>query len=454
MKHLKAIIISLTFCFAGNVPAKQFITATLNEPLIVPAITNENPRLWYTTERLAFLRNAYQNKTQPHFKAISKVISIAQNTLAVETKPYTGTNCVDFRVSGTADSRKAVSLALAYHITGNKAYQQKAAEIVVAWAKAMPGGPLSIIERNDQFPNIGLNTYCGTSGLVLTYDLLVHEKSFSAVDKKSVEDWLQELVKTHREAIYRWSKSWKTVNGKYVESTNPNDIGYFGGQYFQNHVVESQLGLLEIGYALGDKQLVQYVLDSDNNPRDLKKMISGAIHITGDKNYHIFTDTAFVAKKGREYKKDVSNLNWMTIPPETGEVYDRYRTIEGHGLGYALHCFNLLLQSAELARNNGIDFYQFKGKKGQNLLLPFMYYADFAKTADCTIKSGYYVWSDIDQTKSLGDHMELWELGAVRYPKNAEIFKSVITCKYYKRGDVGLYNVHNPLMSWFLAVGE
>ena len=119
-----------------------------------------------------------------------------------------------------------------------------------------------------------------------------------------------------------------------------------------------------------------------------------------------------------------------------------------------MHCFNLLLQSAELARNNGIDFYHFTGKNGQNLLLPFQYYADFAKTADCTIKSGYYVWSDIDQTKSQGEHMELWELGVLRYPKNAELFKSVITCKYYKRGDVGLYNVHHPLMSWFLAVGE
>jgi hypothetical protein len=186
----------------------------------------------------------------------------------------------------------------------------------------------------------------------------------------------------------------------------------------------------------------------------LKKLISGAIHIKGDSNYYMFTDTAFVAKKGRQYKKDVSKLNWITIPPETGEMYDRYRNIEGYGLGYALHCFNLLLQSAELARNNGIDFYQFKGKKGQNLLLPFMYYADFAKTANCTIKSGYYVWSNLDQSKSLGEHMEIWELGAVRYPKNSELFKSVLTCEYYKRGDVGLYNVHNPLMSWFLAVGE
>ena len=454
MNLKKAIFITLAILLAANLPAKKLIVATLNEPLIVPAITNENPRLWYTTERLAFLRQAYQNKTQPHFKAINKVISIALNALKVEAKPYTGSVSNDFREAATADSRKAVCLALAYHITGDKAYQQKAAEILVAWAKAMPGGPLSILERNARFANVGLDTYSGTSGLVLTYDLLVHEKTFNANDKKLVADWFKELAKTHQEAIQRWSKSWKTVNGNYVESTNPKDLTYFGGQYFQNHVVESQLGLLEIGYALGDKQLVQYVLDNDKNPRDLKKLISGAILIKGDTNYFKFKDTAFVAKKGLQYKKDVSNLNWMAIPPETGEMYDRYRTIEGHGLGYALHCFNLLLQSAELARNNGIDFYQFTGKNGQNLLLPFMYYADFAKTADCTIKSGYYAWSNLDQSKSLDEHMELWELGAVRYPEKAELFKSVITCKYYKRGEVGLYNVHNPLMSWFLAVGE
>ena len=80
---------------------------------------------------------------------------------------------------------------------------------------------------------------------------------------------------------------------------------------------------MEIGYALGDKQLVQYVLDSDNNPRDLKKLISGAILIKGDTNYFKFTDTAFVSKKGLQYKKDLSKMNWMTIPPETGEVYNR-----------------------------------------------------------------------------------------------------------------------------------
>lgn len=451
---LKNSISIILLLLAVNVNAQRKIIATLNEPLIVPAITNENPRLWYTTERLAFLREAYQNKTQPHLKAINKVLSIARNALTAETKPYTGRISSDFRITATTDSRRAVCMGLAYHITGDKAYQQKAAEILVAWAKAIPDGPLSILDRNTRFANVGLDTYSGTSGMVLTYDLLVHENTFNAIEKKIVENWFRELEKTHCEAIYRWSSSWKLENGIYVESTDPKDLTYFGGQYFQNHVVESQLGLLEIGYALGDKQLVQYVLDSDKNPRDLKKLISGAIHIKGDTNYFTFTDTSFAKKRGIEYKvKDVSNHNWMIIQPETGEVYDRYRTIEGHGLGYALHCFNLLLQSAELARNNGIDFYSFNGKNGQNLLLPFVYYADFAKTADSSIKSGYYLWSAIDPDKSLDEHMELWELGAVRYPEKAELFNSVINCKYYKRGDVGLNIVHNPLMSWFLAVG-
>jgi hypothetical protein len=451
---IKTILIVLGVVFSMNFNAQKRITAELKNHLVVPAITKESPRLWYTTERLAFLKDAYQNKTQPHIKAINKIISIARNALTIETKPYSGSNPDNFRSTATSDSRRAVCLALAYHITGDKAYQQKAAEIVLAWAKAMPGGPLSILERNTRFPNVGLDTYCGTSGLVLTYDLLVHNKTFNSDEKKNIDDWFLTLAKAHHEAIYRWSKSWKVVNRNYVESSDPKDLPYFGGQYFQNHVVESQLGLLEIGYALGDKQLVQYVLDSDKNPRDLKKMISGAIHIKGDSIYSVFKDTAVITKIGLQHKKDLSKRNWASIPPETGEMYDRYRTISGSGIGYSLHCLNLLLQAAELTMNNGIDFYHFNGKKGQNLLLPLVYYADFAITADCTIKSGYYVWSDIDQTKSLGEHMEIWELGAVRYPQKSELFNSVLTCKYYNRGEVGLYNVHNPLMSWLLAVGE
>lgn len=451
LKNTISIILLLVI---ANVNAQRRISATLNETLIVPAITKESPRLWYSAERLFFLRESYQKKSEPQYSAILKVITQARAALNETPKPYTETEQPVFLRSAAADSKRAVCLALAFHITGDLSFQQKAVEILLAYAKEVPNGLPDKLDLNLHFPDIGLAAYCGTSGMVLTYDLLVNTKAFTKKNKAVMAAWFRQLVKVYNVEIDNWNSAWVKKNGIWVKSNDPKDLPYFGGQYYQNHVAENLIGILQIGYALGDRKLVQYCLDNKDNPRDLKTMISGAIHMTGDKNQYVFNDTSVITNVGAKYHRDLSKKCWNTIPPETGEMYDRYRTVQGAGFGYALLCFNLLLQASELAWQNGIDFYHFTGKNDQNLLLPFQYYADFAKTADCTIKSGYYVWSTIDQKESLGSSMELWELGAVRYPAKAELFKSVLTCKYYNRGKVSLYNIHNPLLSWFLAVGK
>lgn len=444
----------LMFFFTVNIHAQKRIIANINQSLVVPALTKESPRLWYSSERLAFLCDAYQKKTEPHYKAISKVIDLARAALKETPKPYIETEQPIFLRSAAADGKRAVSLALAFNITGEVAFQQKAIEILLAYAKQVPNGLPDKLDMNKNFPDIGLAAYCGTSGMVLTYDLLLNSNAFTKENKTTLERWFRNLVKVYDKEIDNWNSAYINKNGIWVKSTDPKDLPYFGGQYYQNHVAENLMGILEIGYALGDRKLVQYCLDSKENPRDLKEMISGAIHITGDTNQYVFNDTSVITEVGAKYHRDFSKNNWNKIPPETGEMYDRYRTIQGAGIGYGLLCFKLLLQASELAWQNGIDFYRFTGKNSQNLLLPFQYYADFAITADCTIKSGYYVWSTIDQNVSLGQDLEIWELGAVRYPEQVELFKSVLNCKYYKRGDVSLYNIHHPLLSWFLVVGE
>lgn len=452
MKSYYSLVLILFFSF--NLSSQERIKATLDKPLIVPEISRPNPRLWYSPERLTVLRSAFINKKEPLFLAISKVITQAEAAIDKKIVPYSDTNPSTFLFESAADSKQAVCLALAYHITGKKCYQQKAVEILQTYAKAMPGGLPETLDLNSKFPDIGLAAYCGTSGMVLTYDLLVNTGAFNKNDKAAIESWFRNLVKVYEKEVDNWNSAYINKNGVWIKSTDPKDLPYFGGQYYQNHVAENLMGLLHIAYTLGDRNLVQYCLDSKENPRDLKTMISGAIHITGDTNHYVFNDTSVIETVGLNYNRDIKNKGWNNIPPETGELYDRYRTIQGAGFGYALLCFNLLLQASELAWHNGIDFYQFSGPKGQNLELPFIYYVDFAITADCTLKSGYYVWSPINQKESFGHTMELWELGAVRYPQNYELFKSVLVSSFYKRGDVSLYNIHQPLLSWLLAVGE
>jgi len=176
---------------------------------------------------------------------------------------------------------------------------------------------------------------------------------------------------------------------------------------------------------LGDRDLVQFALDSDDNPRDLKAMIDGAIHITGDKPEH-------------------------HSPPQTGEMFDRYRTTEGHGFGYAFHALRMLMLTAELAYRLDIDFYRYEGAEGERLDLPLHFYRDFVLSGDSTLKGGYYAKSTI----SAGSYGEYYELGILRYPEHAASFSEVLKSAAYARTSPHFYPVHQPALSWLIAFGE
>jgi len=56
----------------------------------------------------------------------------------------------------------------------------------------------------------------------------------------------------------------------------------FGGQEFQNHHVSHVLGLALIGSALRDRELIQFALDSPENPKDFRELLDGLILMPGD----------------------------------------------------------------------------------------------------------------------------------------------------------------------------
>lgn len=449
MKYLLAVIVLLSSVIVNG----EMLIASSDSKLVVDSITKPHPRLWISNDRLGFLRKAYDNKTEPFYTALSKMISTANAGLLLPIEPYSGNRADQWRISANNDSKLAVCMAIAYHVTGKDKYKQKAIEIITARPINFPK-PWKNVDENIglHFPNRGLFIVCGTSGLILAYDLLADEPEFSRENKQAVDRWIRQLERMLKEDVTRWDTPYKHVSTKidprgWVETTDPKDK-YFGSQNYQNHVGEHLMGLLEIGYVLGDRELVQYCLDSDDNPRDLKEMIDGAVHIAGDSDYVKF-DLARVIEVGKIKGRDISVTDWYTLPPQTGEIYDRYRTIEGSGLGYSEHGFRMLLLCAELAYKNGIDFYRYTGKDGENLLLPFEFYKDFIITGDNTINGGYYVWS-----KLVPDFAEAYELGAVRYPEHKKMFAEVLQRQGYGRDDVSLYPVHRPNLSWLIAFGE
>jgi hypothetical protein len=193
------------------------------------------------------------------------------------------------------------------------------------------------------------------------------------------------------------------------------------------------MGLAQIGMVLGDRDLVQFALDSEENPRDLKAMIDGAIHIKGDKRHH--HDPPQNGEMFDRYR---------------GEMFDRYRTSEGSGFGYSFHALRMLMLTAELALRLDLDFYHYEGADGERLDLPYLFYRDFVLTADNTLKGGYYGKSKVPP----GKFNEVYELGLLRYPEHRDAFMAVLTSPDYDRANPSLHPVHKPTLSWFIAYGQ
>ncbi len=158
------------------------------------------------------------------------------------------------------------------------------------------------------------------------------------------------------------------------------------------------MGYLQIGYVLGDRDLVQFAVDSPENPRDFLELLDGAIMMDGDPEF-CFVDP-------------------RNPLPQNGEIYDRYRKIENKGLGYAMLTLCEMMSMEETLFANGVDINTRREPYGATMEYPFHFYADFFRLNDPSIKGGYY------SGESAGVplwHIEIFEVANRRYPGNKEI---------------------------------
>ncbi|MEM6391877.1 MAG: alginate lyase family protein [Planctomycetota bacterium] len=173
---------------------------------------------------------------------------------------------------------------------------------------------------------------------------------------------------------------------------------YFGRQDYQNHVVAHTVGMLALGYAIGDRELVQYALDHPDNHRDYVELIAGSILMPGDIPH-------------------VCEPAGRTV--HVGEIDDRYRhfTTPDHskGLHYSHLTLSLLTVGSEILYCNGLDFYRYVAQGGETLELPFTFYSDFYRTRDSAIGDGFYA-GESWRIGLASDSPELFEIAALRYP--------------------------------------
>ncbi|NYE69306.1 alginate lyase family protein [Microlunatus parietis] len=288
------------------------------------------------------------------------------------------------------------SLALAYRITDEERYADKAREILRLWAADALEAPYP----GQQEPH--------SAGLVLGRVLPIFADGHALVwdetppgERDLIRRWFAHMITPIRRSLEIWESGTITEPVRY-------EPPWLDRQYFNNHLGAQNLGFLAIGLATGDHRLVQEAVQHPENPRDLKELIDGVIIMPRDFGS---------GGPGDVWWKDVT-LTQGAPAPEAGEIWDRYRTAAGKGLHYAHIHFRFLVLQAELLKNNrlGRDWFAYTGPNGENLELPFTFYSEFLLTGNSNARTGYYWRSSVDYGL-----LPLYEIAHREYPGNADV---------------------------------
>lgn len=418
----------------------------------IPPITEPHPRLIVNQATLELMKDRVAAGEEPWYSqaineehgVIPKAVSYLENPLPAN--PYTGLNSKRFLFDVRDQGRRALDLALGYHLTENDSMAEVAISYLRDWAtmEPIPGTTFNAFgtcgisyqekdekdeecRRNEEveagvaelvtcesdeecipsddqpcpelcyfrYTNSGMDVARGIMPFALSYDLLYNHPLMGAEDKNAIEAWFLALVPTIQRGIKRW-----------------DTLGYYAPDTcheYNNHQVAHTLGLAVIGYVTGESWLAQLALDSPENPRDFIELIEGMIYMPGEK-----------AQCPKE--------NDTAPAPQKGEIVDRYRhydkDIDGkltpHGLSYSRLVLNQMTLLAEIYKNNeGFDAYSYVAPTGEKLEHVFDFYSEFYRTRNSSIKGGFYSGESF-----FGDYPEtisLLEVGHANYPDNQNI---------------------------------
>ena len=349
------------------------------------------PTLLFTTSEIDDLKDAVASSTGSLKTAYNNLLIRCNNGLSFIPNPYAGNSPTAFFDNVRGPAGLIRNLALGFVLTEDDRYATKAIEIMAAYAETC--GTVAYNQETGTGMLLARSLY----PLLCGFDLLRHDDLIPDDTHKVIVDWLEGIVPQIRASVTYWEAN-----------------GYFDAQDFQNHVVAHTMGLLALGYALDDAALVQFAMDSPENPRDLYELITGSILMQGDTPHH---------------REDPN-----AAAPKDGEIYDRYRHKTGplRGLQYTHLTLSLLSISAKMCYNNGLDLFSYVAPTGENLKLPYTYYADFYRLKESCIKTNFYC-GETDRLGKAGDDPGLFELGYNYYSDNQPL-ADLITSGSFDRG--------------------
>ncbi len=346
------------------------------------SVSAKAPVLLVTPKMLTETRGLLEGKEAAWTSAWEKTRTRAMDSLKVIPEPYQGEEYLRYYRTGRGQAGLARDTAVTFALTGEARFADKAKQMLLAWA--------ADFEKNSS----PASDHPINQALVIARVMVVFCNAYSLIfettspsERRRIENWMERQVPLLREGQKRWV-----------------DSGYFGGQRFNNHVGAQTMGMAVLGFTLGDKELVNYALRGEANPRNFARLVEGVVLRPGD----------------TLYEKDPT-LTAGAPAVQAGEGYDRYRSDGKKGLHYTLLHLRLLTLIAEIAHNygekiEGKDPYLFTGTKGRSLETAYTFYADFFITKDAAARGGYYARETVVPSDAC-----LYEIAARRYPKNSKI---------------------------------
>lgn len=358
--------------------------------LIVPMVSilsyasseSAKPVIFATDEMLQVARERIAEDLDPWAFAWARLENRVNNNLNADFSPYMGPDYDTYWKTANRAAGFARDMAFAYSISSKLEYAEKAKKILLDWALVDDPKPAAMAPINRGLVIArATTTFCYAYSLV--YDYLDEQ------ERAILEDWFALMSMFIKEAHQRWIAN-----------------NYYGHQEYQNHLGAHIMGLAVIGFAINDKDLVSYAIDSPFNPRNYEKMIEGAILMPGDELCSV-------------------DPSYQGAPQvQAGEIYDRYRVVQNSGLHYTYINLKFLTLVAEVAYNNGIDLYSYVTPNGKSLELAHEFYADFYITGDSSIKGGYYKAERVSL-----EGVCIYEIVHRRYPHNDKIKEILQKCE-------------------------
>ncbi|MDQ8185180.1 alginate lyase family protein [Pelagicoccus sp. SDUM812002] len=206
------------------------------------------------------------------------------------------------------ESSKMRDLALAYVISGYKPYAVNAERYLLAWedkGQLLNLYDLNIDFKSGSFDGMTEDGYCGhrpwnfaldtmwqTYGLINASDayLLLKNGGHKFKDEARVRRWIRDLAEAVNSSFHAWTR-WADHNESSRAYTRYRS---------DNHLSWCLAGLAAAGVSLGDRELVQYVINGGSwndskggeyrNPSSIKSVIALAIEDEGETRGRIYEE--------------------------------------------------------------------------------------------------------------------------------------------------------------------